>query len=222
MVKNIEEVKRIINRCENIFFDLDGTLIDTEPLYFRFWKEACKYYGYELSDEEALNFRSRDSKNAAEYMSKISGGKLDYIIVRAKRIELMNGYFKDHPIQMKPGALEILNKFKNENKKIYIVTANTVEKSKGIIEPLGFMNLIDGIISAKDAPRGKPFPDPFLLACNIIKVKPSEVVVFEDSPNGLLSSHGAGCFTIMVEDMTPYYEDMDYVDFAITSFNELL
>ena len=222
MMKNIVEVKQIINRCQNIFFDLDGTLIDTEHLYFRFWKEACEYYGYELRDEEALNFRSRDAKTASEYMSRISNGLLDYPVVREKRIELMNEYLKDHPIQMKPGALEILKKYKSENKKIYIVTANTVAKSEGIIGPLGFMNLIDGIISAKDAKRGKPFPDPFLLACSVVNVQPSEVVVFEDSPNGLMSSHAAGCFTIMVEDLTPYNENMDYVDFAIHSLKELL
>lgn len=218
----VKEAIKKINDTEVLFFDLDGTLIDTEHLYFRFWKEASKYYGYELKDEEALNFRSRERQSAREYMRHISDGILDYDIVRDKRIELMNEYFKDHPIQMKPGAIELLKKYKNEGKRIYIVTANNVEKSEGIIRPLGFYDLLDGIISAKDVKRGKPFPDVFLKACEIVNVKPQDVVVFEDSPNGLMASHAAECYTLMVEDLTPYTKDMTYVDSVVSSLEELL
>ena len=70
--------------------------------------------------------------------------------------------------------------------------------------------------------RGKPFPDVYLKACETVNASPSEVVTFEDSPNGLLSSYRSGCFTLMVEDLTPYDESMDYVDAAVSSLRELL
>ncbi len=46
---NIEIAKKKIEESSILFFDLDGTLIDTEKLYFRFWKEATKFFGYEIS-----------------------------------------------------------------------------------------------------------------------------------------------------------------------------
>ncbi len=218
---DINLIKERISSSEVLFFDLDGTLIDTEPLYFRFWKEASKFYGYELTDEEALSMRSRDKNSAIEFLFRVSGGLLDYVKVRDKRVELMNEYLLIHPIKMKEGAISLLKKYRNENKKVYIVTANTVEKAERIIKGLDFYHLIDGIISAKDVKRGKPFPDVYLYACSYVKKKPEEVIVFEDSPNGLKSSYEAGCFTLMIEDMSKYEISMDYVDAYITSLKQL-
>ena len=107
-------------------------------------------------------------------------------------------------------------------KKLYIVTANTVEKSERLLEAVGLSQYFEKIISARDVERGKPFPFVYLEACRQINKNPSEVVVFEDSPNGLMSSYNAGCFTVMVEDMTPFDEEMNYVDGVIKSFADLL
>lgn len=222
MSKNVELIKQKLNEADVIFFDLDGTLIDTEHLYFRFWKEACAFFGYEMSDEEALSMRSRDSQSGMEYLDKISKGKLDYYRVKEKRIELMSLFLKTHPIKMKDGARELLRKLRKENKKLYVVTANTVEKATRIITSLRLQIYFEKVISAKDVKRGKPFPDVYIEGAKSIGVNPKDIVVFEDSPNGLKSSYSAGCFTIMAEDLTPYTEDMDYVDGAVSSLEELL
>ena len=222
MNKNIALIKQKIEKTDTIFFDLDGVLIDTEKLYFRFWKEACLFYGFVLSDEDALTLRSRDMEDAKTFFDKIFCGQLDYYVAREKRIELMNKYFEAHPIELKLGSLEILKKFKENNKNLYIVTANKVDKALKIMNSLHINEYFESVISAKNVKRGKPFPDVYLKACEIVNKKPSDVVVFEDSPNGLKASHSAGCFTIMVEDLTPYAEDMYYVDGAIVSLKELL
>ncbi|MCR4910959.1 MAG: HAD family phosphatase [Bacilli bacterium] len=218
---NIDQLIEKLKVTKTIFFDLDGTLIDTEKLYFRFWKEGASFYGYEMSDEEALNMRSINPKSGEEYLTKISNGKLDYHKVKAKRIELMTEYLSTHPIEMKLGAMEFLTLLAKEHKKIYIVTANAVEKAESIIKEVGFRHLVDGVISAKEVARGKPFPDVYLKACEIVNEKPRDVIVFEDSPNGLKSSYDAGCYTVMVEDLTPFNENMDYVDASISSLLEL-
>ena len=222
MIKNLQEIKNKIEEVDTLFFDLDGTIIDTEPLYFRFWKEAALFYGFEMSDEQALAMRSRDRTSAKEFIEKISNGKLDYVKTREKRTELMNEYFQTHKHKIKPGIIEFLVKSRLNDKKLYIVTANSKEKTEGILKLLTLSKTFDGVISARDVVRGKPYPFVYLEACRQVDKSPSEVVVFEDSPNGLLSSFSAGCFTVMVEDMTPYSENMDYVDGVIESFEQLL
>ena len=218
---NVDKIIEKLKNAKTIFFDLDGTLIDTEKLYFRFWKEASSFYGFEIKDEDALYMRSINPVSGREYLEKISNGKLDYQLVREKRIKLMNEYLLTHQIEIKLGAIELLTLLNKEHKNIYIVTANTVKKAEGIIRNLNFMHLVNKVISAKDVERGKPFPDVYLKACEIVKEKPNDIIVFEDSPNGLISSHKAGCFTVMVEDLTSYNEKMDYVDASIKSFLEL-
>lgn len=214
-------MKEILDRFDIFFFDLDGVLINTEPLYFRFWKEASLFYGHEMSDEEALNMRSLDPVLGQEFFDSFHKD-LNYKTVREKRKELMYKYLENHPIDLKEGAIEVLTYLRKNNKHVYIVTANKKDKATRIMKEVGLFDLADDIISAKDAKRGKPFPYVYLDACKFVNKKPEEVIVFEDSPNGLKSSHGAGCFTVMVEDMSLYSKDMDYVDLVIHSLNELL
>ena len=131
-MNNVAFIKDKIKNTEVLFFDLDGTLIGTEPLYCRFWKEACLFYGFELSDEQVLTLRSRDHQSTMEFLTKISGGTLDYSLTRAKRIELMDEYLKTHPIQIKEGAIEFLTLLKQQNKSfsqsLFFFTSNIKHK----------------------------------------------------------------------------------------------
>ena len=222
MINSLDLIKEKINNSDTLFFDLDGVIINTEPLYFRFWKEAALFYGFKMSDEQALAMRSRDRTSAKEFVESISNGQLDYVKTREKRTELMNQYFETHPIEIKPGISEFLRKMRLNCKKLYIVTANMVDKTERILKQIKLEEFFDGVISARDVKRGKPYPFVYLEACRQVNKNPYEVVVFEDSPNGLLSSFSAGCFTVMVEDMTPYSDDMDYVDGVIQSFIQLI
>ena len=134
----------------------------------------------------------------------------------------MSEYLESHPYEIKAGIIDFLSKNRLNSKKLYIVTANMVDKTEKILKDIKLENFFDGVISARDVERGKPYPFVYLEACRQVGSAPSEIVVFEDSPNGLLSSFSAGCFTVMVEDMSPFNETMDYVDGVIETFSQLL
>lgn len=216
----------LINRLKEvkvIFFDLDGTLIDTECLYFRFWKEAAKLYGYELSDEEALHLRSLDGKIGKEFFKEISGGFLDYDIVRNKRMELMNNYFLTHDIVVKDDVFPLLEKLNKEGKELYIVTANKVEKANKILIDTRLFPYFKGVISAKDVTNGKPAPDVYNYAKSKVNVDSKDIIVFEDSPNGVISASKANLDVVMLVDMSePKNDEKEYINYLIHSFSEIL
>ncbi len=60
----------------------------------------------------------------------------------------------------------------------------------------------DAIISAKSVQRGKPYPDAYIFACDTLKVKPENVLVIEDAPNGVMSAYNSGCNVAMIPDLT--------------------
>lgn len=201
-----------MDKAKVVFFDLDGVLIDTEPLYSRFWIEAMKTAGHSMSYEDSLKMRSLDRELARAFLEERYGEK-DYDAIREKRKSLMEAYRLKNPIRTKKGAKEILEKLDEEGTDWYIVTASPLSRIKRYSEDTGLYFDEDKVISTKSVSRGKPYPDVYLKACEIAGVDAKEAVAVEDSPNGVRSAKAAGFQTIFIPDLSgPDEEDMRYCD----------
>ena len=212
-------MNKVLSEFDYYFFDLDGTLINTEILYYRFWKEALNFYQYYPSHDFLLSLRSQDGRITKEQLKELG---LDYDLVKAKRIELMDDYLKTHPIEVKPFVEEFLQLLKKNNKHVYLVSANLARKSKKILSSLHLLEYFDDIFSAKDVSIGKPSPLIYKWASKQINVDPQKILVFEDAPNGIISAYEANCQVIGVKDLGEYDLYKDKVLFFISSFEEML
>ncbi len=77
-------------------FDLDGVLLDTEKLFFIFWRKAAADCGYDMTEEQALSLRSLAGKFAKVKFKEWFGEGGDYVKCRARRMEYMNAYIAEH------------------------------------------------------------------------------------------------------------------------------
>ncbi len=185
---------------KTVIFDMDGTLIDTEKYYRRFWKEAFAFYGMELTDEQALSLRSLGSPYSAPFLRSIFGPELDVEKVRAKRRELMEAHLEKVGIALKPGALEILKYLKEQGIPTAVATATEPVRAKKYLTELGLYEYFDDVVSATTVSRGKPAPDVYAYTCKQLDKKPSECMAVEDSPNGVMSAYRAGCKVVYIPD----------------------
>lgn len=92
-----------------VLFDMDGLVLDTEKLYARFWKEACRFYGYPMTQEQAMQMRSANHTLGAENLHRFFGPDVDYEQCRQKRIELMNAYIAANGVEAKAGIVPLLD-----------------------------------------------------------------------------------------------------------------
>ncbi len=185
-----------------LLFDLDGTLIDTEKYYRRFWRESLRSFGYEMTDEQALSMRSLGRPFAVDRLKEMYGEDFDYPKVRNKRIELMNACIEENGIDIKPGVVELLTYLRENDYKTAVVTATNIERTTKYLKETGLYDFFDDVISAVMVKQGKPAPDVYLYACEQLGVSPSDCIAVEDSPNGVMSAYRAGCNVIMVPDQT--------------------
>ena len=207
---------------KTLFFDLDGVLLDTEPLYKRFWMEAAVKCGYEMCVEEALALRSLDASLSRAWFEKRYGADI-YDTVRGTRKQLMEAYREDHKIQAKAGAAELLREMAEKNIRYFIVTASPLSRVERYKKDAGLEIDPALVISTKSISRGKPYPDVYLEAQRIAHCVPEEAVAIEDSPNGIRSAKAAGCFTVMIPDLTrPTEEDLHYSDKVIEHLSETI
>ena len=208
-----------LHNIKVFIFDLDGLLLNTEIVYNKCWCEAANFCGYNLTYENALELRSLDSNLAKDFLFKLFGSNFDYAKVKQKRNELMKHYFATNGITSKKGAKDLLNFCKLKGYKIAIASASDEHQIYEKLNIAGIDTKFDFIVSTKSLERGKPYPDIYIHTCMQLKVEPKEVLVFEDSPNGIKAAYAAGCNVIMIPDLTMPTEEINKM--IINSFDNL-
>lgn len=185
-----------------VIFDLDGTLIDTEKYFKIFWRQAAAAFGYELSEEQALQLRSLGRPYAPALLREWFGGAFDYAAVREYRRKIMQAHLDKVGIELKPYAKQALLWLSENGYRAAVATATPVERATAQLKQLGIAGYFDEIVSAASVEKGKPAPDVYLYACERLGESPKDCFAVEDSPNGVLSAYAAGLKVIMVPDQT--------------------
>ena len=201
---------------------MDGVLVDSERLYMRFWREACAAFGFELTQEMALSLRSNSPETAIPKFLAWFGESADYHEIRALRRKEMADFIDRNGVKLKPGAAEILDYLKRKEMKIALATASPVKRARHYLAPYGLFDRFDAVVSGASIARSKPAPDIYLAAAKELGLSPCECIAVEDSPAGVISGRTAGCFTVMVPDLTPPEEELlPSIDFLANDLNDI-
>ncbi len=191
---------------------MDGTLIDTEKIYQKYWNIAAKELGYNLTEQDMLLFRSLGHSFAVKLAEQLTGSAEAYDEIRNRRKELMDPVMKTIELPVKPTAVEALTLLKENGVKLGVATATRLDRTEEYLDRAGLRGFFDELISARSVAQGKPAPDVYLYACSMMNVEPSEAFAIEDAPNGVRSADAAGCKVIMIPDITePDEEDWKHI-----------
>ena len=185
---------------KGILFDMDGLVLDTEKLYTRFWQEAAKELGYPMTREQALGMRSLNRGAGIAKLQSYFGPEADYERIRQKRIQLMDTYIEQEGVEVKPGIHTLLSFLKEKGIKTAIATSSPLDRTIAYLSFVGLENSFDELVSGYMVEHGKPEPDIYRYAAKKLGLKPSECMVLEDSPAGLLAAKRAGCLPVMIPD----------------------
>ena len=185
---------------QGVVFDLDGTLLDTEKLYRRFWVEAARRMGYPMEDRHALMIRSMAADRAEPLLKREVCADFDYHAVRALRREIMEAYIDENGVEAKPGLLPMLRDLKRMGMRIALATATPEVRARKYLRMVGAETAFDAVACAEMVAHGKPAPDVYLLAAQKLGLPPAALLGVEDSPSGVQSAHAAGMTVVMVPD----------------------
>lgn len=200
---------------QGVIFDMDGTLLDTEKLYLRFWLEAAHRMGFPMKEEHALAIRATAASVAEPLLKRLVCPEFDYHGVRALRRQIMEEYVDEHGVDPKPGMLETLRALRERGLRIGLATATPEPRARKYLRMVGAEQFFDAVTCAGMVEHGKPAPDIYLLACARTGVLPAHALAVEDAPSGVRSAHAAGMRTVLIPDRDMPGEDITALCHAV-------
>lgn len=170
-----------------LLLDLDGTLVDSEPLHRRSYEAWFEHRGWELPDLAVFTGRRAEDVFAVE-PGPWSG--LDPVRLAREVVPFM----PDEPPAPVPGARDLVVAAREQGVLLAIVTsAGPAWVERSLVEALGLdLASVDLVVTARDVSAGKPDPAGYALACERLRADPARAVAAEDSPAGVRAALGAG------------------------------
>ena len=198
-----------------VICDVDGTLLDTEKIYLRAWREAAAEMGYEMPDEALIRTRAIDVRIAEEIMQSCLGKDFNYGECRRRRILIAERMIEEAGPLLLPGVREMLSWARENGIRRAVATATDREKNHLHLLWSGIENEFDAIVTGDMAERGKPAPDIFLKASALLAVSPEDCVVLEDSYAGIRAAHAAGMRGVFIPNVVPVNEEIRALSDAV-------
>ena len=175
---------------------MDGTLVDTEPYWMAAEGPLVQRFGGTWSHEQALQLVGLGLEDSARIFQDAGVRMSVPEIIDHLTDDVMRALGEDG-VPFRPGARELLRALREAGIKTGLVTMSMRRMATTVVDLIDF-EAFDVIIAGDDSTRPKPFPDPYLQACEALGVTPDEVVAIEDSPNGLRSAVASGAAVIGV------------------------
>jgi HAD superfamily hydrolase (TIGR01509 family) len=190
-----------------VLLDMDGTLLDTEKVYFDSLVAALDAAGY-ADDSVALCHAMVGLPGPACEAMLLDRYGADFPLTEINRAFLINrDRLMEAGLPLKPGTIALLDALAAANCPMAIVTSSSRRNAVRHLSLAGIRARFDTILTLDDVTHGKPSPDLYLLAASRLGFAPQLCVAVEDSNHGVAASHAAGAITIMVPDMTPPTEE---------------
>ncbi|MGC0404831.1 HAD superfamily hydrolase (TIGR01509 family) [Streptomyces sp. SAI-126] len=179
-----------------VLFDMDGTLVDTERLW---WEAVEQVAGRALTEADRPDVLGRPVEHTAAWLAAATGAPA------ADLAETLHREFADRVrsgVVPRPGALDLLDALAAERIPTALVTASPRSVADTVLEVLGAHRFAVSV-TADDTEHTKPAPDPYLAACRALGADPAACVAVEDTATGVASAEAAGCTVLAVPSLAP-------------------
>ncbi|MDT3343708.1 HAD family hydrolase [Microbacterium aquilitoris] len=187
-----------------VLWDMDGTLVDTEPYWMAAETPLVERFGGTWTHDDGLGMVGLGLEDAARILQG-AGVRMEVDEIVAHLTEEVMRQLREEGVPFRPGARELLRDLRDAGIPTALVTMSMSRMARVITDLIDF-DAFDVVIGGDDVARPKPHPDPYLQACGALGVDPADTVAFEDSITGTRSAIAAGTATVGIPHMVPLDE----------------
>ena len=186
-----------------VVFDMDGLMLDTEPIYKRAWQSAATGLGCDLDDGFYAQFVGRPNDDCERLLLERFGAAFPLDRFRARWRELWDADATANGIRTKPGLPELLALLDRLTIPFAIATSSEATETEFCLRAAGLDGRFPVCVTRDQIAHGKPAPDVYLEAARRLQTDPAQCVALEDSEAGILSASRAGMVPLLIPDGAP-------------------
>jgi len=207
---------------QTVIFDMDGVIIDSEPVYFKIDKEMFEELNIAVSFEEHCTYVGTSSQNMWDAIIKKHGIPGDPGKLMRKEYNLYMDYLVNaNDLQPIDGVMELINGLHENNFKLILASSSRMEIIDIILKKFKLSDLFIAKVSGSELAHSKPHPEIFLRSAQLAGSEPKECIVIEDSKNGVAAAKAAGMKCIGFLNPSSGDQNLGDADMVIQSFKEL-
>ncbi len=157
--------------------------------------------GWNLSLELLNSLAGQPESSDRRVLRETYGDSFPYDALRARRIELEAGYFRNHEVPLKPGLIELLDFFETWKIPMGVATSTARPRVLPLLRKAGILGRFASILCGDEVGKVKPDPETYLRTAGNLGAAPAHCLVLEDSRAGIAAAHAAGAIPVMVPDL---------------------
>jgi sugar-phosphatase len=188
----------MITSLDTVIFDMDGLLIDSEPIWEKAGGELLEGYGCELSRSMYASTTGLRTREWLQYWFNHFRLSHDSIEMAEKQIVDLVIAGVRHQAKPLPGVSHIFEYFQQKGFKIGLATSSPMRLADIVVDMLGIGHYLQIITSAEFLPFGKPHPEVYMQCAGSLQSNPLQCVCFEDSFNGMIAAKAAKMKCVVV------------------------
>lgn len=204
-----------------VIFDMDGVLVNTEPVYYKVIKEILNENGHDIDYKEYGKYIGMTNENTWELLKKEYSINIDTNELIDNMMILKNVIIRRDGYELIDGIERLLENLKQNNIKIGLASSSPIFDILDVTKSTNIYKYFDKLVSGESVENSKPSPDVFLKALQELGINSEECIVIEDSKNGVLAAKSANIKCIGFFNKDSGKQDLSSSDIIISSMVDI-
>ena len=207
---------------QTVIFDMDGVIVDTEPVHHYAYNQHFKQLNIEVSPELYASFTGNSTRNVFQRVNSIFNLNADVEELILRKRTIFNDAF-DHKedLELLEGVENLIKNLHENGVELILASSASKVTIDRVFRRFGLHPYFSNIVSGEDFPKSKPHPAIFEFAASLSKAPKENCIVIEDSTNGVLAAKAAGIYCVGYNSVHSKLQDLSKADLIINHFNEL-
>ncbi|WP_026711611.1 HAD family hydrolase [Flavobacterium filum] len=207
---------------QTVIFDMDGVIVDTEPVHHFAYQQHFKQLNIEVSPEMYASFTGNSTKNIYERLKSVYGLKEDVLdLVEVKRNLFNDAFDQKEDLYLLDGVEELIQELHQNGMQLILASSSANVTIQRIFNRFDLNKYFTHKVSGEDFPKSKPHPAIFQKAAELAQTSVEHCIVIEDSTNGIMAAKAAGIYCVGYDSFHSKMQDYSLADKVISHFNEL-